>query len=85
MTKTSAAVLGLLATTGCTYRLALLPVRLPAPEPPALPSIQEAEVQCLSNATWRKLVTRDALRQGEAQELRAILRAINGNPDPARP
>lgn len=82
MTKPSAALLGLLAATGCTPRLALLPVPLPVPEPPALPSIQEAEVQCLSDATWRKLVTRDATRAADAAELRAILSAINAQGEP---
>lgn len=82
MTRFSAAVLTTLTLTGCTHRLAPLPVAIPVPDPPALPTIAEHEVQCLNSETWRKLVLRDALRAADAAELRAILTAIRSPGSP---
>lgn len=80
MIKPGAALLGLLVAAGCTPHLALLPIPLPVPEPPVLPTITETEVHCLTDEVWRKIVMRDAARAADAAELRAILRAINGQP-----
>lgn len=73
-----------LAATACGHGPAApLPV-LPLPEPPTLPTIPAGEVKCLSDATWRKIVGRDALLRHHAAELRAILQATQPDPQ-ARP
>lgn len=43
------------------------------PDPPVVPTIAAADMQCLSDEIYSKLALRDKLRRQYAKELRALL------------
>lgn len=64
----AAAVYGL---TGCAPVQCLKPVV--TFEPPALPVVKAAELQCLSDSAYQRLAERDLLLHQSVEECRAIL------------
>lgn len=48
---------------------------LPLPERPLLPRVYEAELMCLSDETYRRVVERERLRREYAEILETIIRA----------
>lgn len=72
--RTLPITLALVLLTGCAHRIEYRPV--PAwliPQPPVLPTVTAAELQCLAPEVYVRLARRDRLRAQEAAELRAIL------------
>lgn len=65
----------LVISSGCTT----LPgqPRLPLPPPPDLPRISEAELQCLTDDAYLKLLERDRRQAGHIRELQGIIRATH--------
>lgn len=51
------------------------PVKLPLPTPNLLPSIHDAELSCVSDETYSRLVWRDVERDRYCQELEAVIRS----------
>lgn len=77
MSRRLAVALSLALLAGCAppdVRYSAAPAWL-IPPPPALPGIPAAELSCLSDATYLKLVERDRARDAEARQLRALLEA----------
>jgi hypothetical protein len=75
MKRLSLAVIVLLS--GCATPPVYTVVELPIPEPPTLPTVAAADLECLSDAAYESLAVRDALRKGYAEQLRAIIEAHN--------
>lgn len=50
---------------------------LPIPEKPYLPQVKAKELSCVSDATYKKLVTRDVLRRQFEEELIAIIQSTH--------
>ena len=71
--------LALLLTSCANPRIEYRPV--PAwliPARPMLPTIQAAELRCLSDDVYRRLAERERVRKQEAAELRALLGGGDG-------
>lgn len=79
------ALAGLLLLAGCASappQVRYLSTPLPLPPRPVLPALPGAELQCLSDATYRDLVRRDRLRRDYAEQLEAIIRSTHGSDHP---
>lgn len=72
----AAGLIAFLLLAGCAsppeIRYRAVPPEL-IPDPPVVPTIPASDLQCLSEATYSKLATRDKLRRQYAKELRALL------------
>lgn len=53
------------------------PVRLPLPARPVVPAVSRAELLCLSDSTYTKIVNRDRGYKGWGLQLEAIIEANN--------
>lgn len=68
------ALVGLLLT-GCATTPHHVAEPLPVPVRPLLPRVYEAELGCLSDETYRRIVERERLRWEYADDLEAIISA----------
>lgn len=60
------------------------PVELEKAEKPLLPAIKPAEMMCLSDDAYARIVERDRLRRNYGEELEAIIDANNAGVSDAR-
>lgn len=58
---------------GCAATPEYVPVALTLPARPVLPAIKSADLQCLSDDTYMRLVQRDRLQRGHIEVLEAII------------
>lgn len=65
------------ALSGCTPPVRQVSQPLPLPERPLLPRVYEAELMCLSDETYRRVVERERLRREYAEILETIIRATH--------
>lgn len=65
------------ALSGCTPPVRQVGQPLPLPERPLLPRVYEAELMCLSEETYRRVVERERLRREYAEILEIIIRATH--------
>lgn len=80
MTGRTIACLSLAAAvlSGCAApEVRYMTVPLPCPERPVLPGISEADLACLSDAAYRRLVERERLRREYAEQLDALCRSTH--------
>lgn len=72
----------LLLLSGCGYihkqPMCNAAIELPLPPEPVLPTVDEAELMCLSDSAYKRLVRRDIARKYHAELLRALLEARQG-------
>ena len=68
----AAATISIILVSGCTSVEYLYP-ELPLPEPPLLPAMSAAELECVSADTYEKLLLRETRRKNDADTLRAII------------
>lgn len=68
----------ILALAGCASAPVIVyrPVKLPVPDAPMLVPVTAPEVSCLTDATYRNIVTREQLLRRWGQQLQAII-AVN--------
>jgi len=59
--------------TACTPSVVYRPVQLPLPPEPDYPTVQAAEVECLADDTWARIVERDLARKQYAERLRQVI------------
>jgi hypothetical protein len=65
------------ALAGCTPPVRQVSQPLPLPERPLLPRVYDAELSCLSDETYRRVVERERLRREYAETLETIIRATH--------
>lgn len=58
---------------GCAATPEYVPVALTLPERPVLPTVKSAELQCLSDDAYTRLVQRDRLLRGHIDVLEAVI------------
>lgn len=76
--KLAAAIILITAGSGCAapeVRYVIEP--LPLPARPVLPAIGEAELMCLSDDAYHRLVERERLRREYAEKLEEIIKATH--------
>lgn len=67
-----------LIVSGCTQpRYVLVPVELPLPQRPLLPTVTAGELDCLSDDVVDRIEARDDLRRQSQEELEAIIKATH--------
>lgn len=67
-----------LALAGCTpERIVYVPIELPLPAKPVLPTVKAAELECLPDDVVDRIEARDDLRRDDQDELRAIIRSTH--------
>jgi hypothetical protein len=59
--------------TGCASAVEYVPVALTLPPSPILPAVKSAELQCLSDDAYTRLVQRERLQSGHIEVLEAII------------
>ena len=65
------------ALSGCTSPVRQVSQPLPLPARPLLPRVYEAELACLSDESYRRLVERERLRREYAETLETIIRSTH--------
>lgn len=77
--RTATAIIWLAIGSGCaqTPEVRYVTRPLTLPPRPALPVLVPADVQCLSDDAYRRLVERDRQRRNYAEILEAIIRATH--------
>lgn len=73
----AAIILITLTSTGCATRTEYQLAPLPMPPRPELPRLDEADMECLSEQTYYRLIRRDRARRNYADELEAVIRSTH--------
>lgn len=68
-----ASVLAMALLTACASGIEYVPVVLTLPNRPILPTVQGAELRCLSDDAYTRLVQRDRLQRGHIEVLEAVI------------
>lgn len=76
--KLAAAIIFLtLTSTGCATRTEYQLAPLPMPPRPDLPRLDAADLECLSDDAYDRLVRRDLARRHYSDELEAVIRSTH--------
>lgn len=68
----------LILLSACTT-IEYVPVSLPLPPKPELPTLEGTELMCLTDDAYVKLVQRDRLQRGHIEVLEAIIMSTQKN------
>jgi hypothetical protein len=79
------AMLALVAGCASPPETIVRPVALPVPARPVLPRVPGAVLQCLSDATYTDLVTRERKLKRWGEQLQAVIQANNRAADSPEP
>lgn len=80
----AALVLVTVSLPACTLPVRYTSEPLPLPARPLLPALTAADLACLTDDAYRRLLTRDLLRRQYAEELEAIIGATHAPEKKAR-
>lgn len=76
VTRLIAVLVLLLSLPACSTTVTTRVVAPEIPQRPELPTVSAAELQCLSEEAYQKVLRREQLRRNYAEELELILRSL---------